>query len=169
MKKLFIWIMIFILTLNLIGCQQNSSDFKFGYTLKEEYTSKVNEELSQTFIDFTKDTVNLYQTAFEDFETYDPMKALDIGTLEMYMYDTIRDYESLDIWNIYEEEILQIMEYQRKDIANLTTLAMTRTNDHLAVQDEREPEHTKEYYDQEIETLKASMKETIELAEKYLD
>jgi len=169
MKKIIIGILILIMSLNILGCENKSGqDFNFDYTIKENYSEKITPKLSQAFLDFTKDTNDLYKTGFVDFKEYDPMKGITIGELEYYMYETLQDYNSINNWNVYEEEVLELMREQRLTVSDLALLKLTHTNCELDKQSEREPEFDEEYFDTEIEKLKIRMVEVLESTKEYI-
>ena len=169
MKKILIWIITLILAINILGCKQNPKDFNFNYQLKEDYSGKINEELLQSFITFTKDTSKLYETGFDDFKKYDSEKGVDNFQLAKYMGGTLDSYKILDIWNVYEEEILDIMQEQRLYVLDLSMLELTHTIHQHEIEEKIDPEYSPEYFDEELEDLKISMKENLEKAKKYID
>lgn len=163
MKKILILTMIFILAITFTAC---GKEFNFKYQLQDKYQNKVDEKLLEEFIIFTKDTTEIYETGLDDIKIYDVSKTLDIGMLEMYMYDTVNKYNSVDIWNIYEDGILSNMEEQRSNLGKLSSLTLTYSNWNNGLSEDED--YTQEYFDEELKTIKKDLQSTLEYTQQYL-
>lgn len=178
MKKTLIIILTLITSISIVGCNKESSDvFKFDYTVKKEYEEKISEGLMEAFIDFTKDTKELYETAFNEFEEYapgektenNPMDTLDILEIDNYMYNSVTMYEDFGGWNGQEEHILKLMDEQREIVSDLGLLKLKYTNYTIDKDNNREPEHNLEYFNEELETLKSKAEEILKNVKTFID
>lgn len=178
MKKIFTLILTLIISISIIGCKSKSTEiFKFDYTVKKEYADEISEGLMGAFIEFTKDTKNLYETSFEEFKEYtpgtsgphDPMEALNITTLSSDMYNIVKMYEDFGGWNSQEEYILKFMSGQKEVAFDLGLLKLEYTNYTIDKDNDKESEYDIEYFNTELERLKIKTEENLRNVKTFID
>lgn len=162
--------MILIIAINFLGCQGKSEKaFKFDYTMKENYSEKISEGITDAFIDFTKDTLRVYNTEFKNIKDVDFKKVGELTDISIYMRDTVNMYEDFGVLNTYEQKIIDIMDEQRWVISDLASLKMQYSNYKLDTKEGKETEYSEEYFDEEIETLKSEFEICLKSAKIYMD
>lgn len=171
MKKLLPVILILLLTINLVGCQQEKEEVvnetntsSFEYKFKDEYSDKIRSGLAKAFIDFVQDTKTIYVIGFDDFE---PTTESEISD---YMGKAVLEYrEKSDAYNEDEKEVLELM-LEMWD--NIDVLSMVKTY-HAEDEENKsigiETKYTDEFYNDKLVELKGRMENSLEKVQKFID
>lgn len=151
----------------MVGCQNQKYSFK--YKIKDDYENKIREGLAESFIDFTKDTVKIYNSGFKNWED----KERETYALQDYMYDTTDNYKTLLVGiNAYEKSVLEIMEMQYRAVGDLWFLQMQKLLDkaNLEIGDGKFKDEIKpqEHYEEKLEQIKKDMEKALNITKEYL-
>lgn len=168
MKKILLIILTIIISINLFGCKKEESKevakYEFEYKFKEEYSDKISSGLAGSFIDFTRDTLSLYVIGFEDFG---PTVESEFSE---YMGKIVLEYgQRLDKLNEDEKEVFELMIIQWDNATVLNMLKLYHGEDEKNKSMGIKTKYTDEYYEEQLEELRARVEDNLEKVKKFID
>lgn len=166
MKKVLSIILILLLTINLFGCQSKETvSYKFEYKFKPEYSDKISSGMAATFIDMTKDVLEIYNTALDDFEATDLEEEFSSYAGDIYM----TYHEKEDALNEDEKELLEVILKQWDSVNTMYLLKLYHAKDEVNKSMGIKTEYDDEYYEENFEKLKVYVEEALEDTKKFID
>lgn len=165
MKKFLSIILILLITINLFGCQSEKVSYDFEYKFKPEYSDKISSEMAAAFIDMTKDVLEIYNTALNDFETTELEEDFSSYAGKVYM----AYYEKEDTLNGEEKELLETILKQWDSVNTMYLLKLNYAKDEVNKSMGIKTNYTDEYYEENFEKLKDYIKESLEESKKFID
>lgn len=164
MKKVLAIMLIFILTISLFGCQSKKVSYNFEYKFKPEYSDKISSEMAATFIDMTKDVLEIYD-ALDDFETTKLEEEFSSYAGKVYMAYYEKENDLLP----WERKLLEVMFKQWDSVNTMYLLKLNYAKDEVNKSMGIKTEYDDEYYEENFEKLKDYIEESLEDTKKFID
>lgn len=167
MKKILLIILTIVISINLFGCKESKevAAYEFEYKFKEEYSDKISPGIAAAFIDITKDVVEIYNTALDDFEIKEIEEDFNSYATKVYL----EYYEREEQLNEDEKELLSIMEGLAFNPDTLYLLKQYYKKDEINKSMGIKTEYTDEYYSESFEAAKEWLENDLENAKKFID
>lgn len=165
MKKVLSIMLTFILTISLFGCQSKEASYDFEYKFKSEYSEKISSGMAATFIDMTKDVLEIYNTALDNFETTNLEEEFSSYAGKVYM----TYYEKEDTLNEDEKDLLETILKQWDSVNTMYLLKLNYSKDEVNKSMGIKTEYDDEYYEENFEKLKNYIEESLEDTKKFIN
>lgn len=150
MKKTLIIILALIISINLFGCTDQE------LKLKVEYENQIGEGLAGALIEMTKDVIEIYQTATDDFEIRDVEEELYSYGWDVYYAYLKYEGPTSDV----RKELLDVMQGLYFDSYALYSLKEEYRDN---------PQYTQKEYKEQLDEIKGHIENALEDAKKFVE
>lgn len=165
MKKILLIILVLLLTINLFGCQSKKTSYNFEYKFKPEYSDKISSGMAATFIDMTKDVLEIYNTALNDFETTELEEEFSSYAGKVYMTYYEKENDLLP----WERKLLEVILKQWDSVNTMYLLKLNYAKDEVNKSMGIKTEYDDEYYEENFEKLKNYIQEALDETKQFID